>query len=239
MDKWIEWLPVILLIILAVMVKHLKMHWLIAGYNTSPAEERKEMSEKGIGEFMGNMLLVMAGVIALGNVGVQMGYLFAQPVSWGIFMLVVVYTVIGAQRFASKKLSSRATKGGLLFSGIVLLLVAGMFIVGERESTIEVQNDQVKIGGMYSTEIDLSQVSDIRLEDTIPLIRSRTNGYSTGFTRKGNFLLQDIGKAKLYLHSGHGPYIYILNKGSYVIINFDDKKKTEKLYTQLRQAWSH
>ncbi|NLV17751.1 MAG: DUF3784 domain-containing protein [Syntrophomonadaceae bacterium] len=238
MEKLFEWLPVILLIILGVMVKYLKMHWLIAGYNTSPAQARKEMSEKGIGNFMGNMLFVLAGVIALGNLGAQLGYVVAQPVSWGIFLLVVMYIIIGARRFAPEKASGRAGKGGLIITGVVFLLVAGLFIIGERDSTIEVLNNQIRIGGMYSTKIDLNQVADIRLEDTIPLIKSKTNGYSTGFTRKGYFLLQDIGRARLYLHSNHGPYIYILNEGKYVIINFDDREKTEQLFVQLHQAWS-
>ena len=48
MDLFVDWLAVLIIVALGIMIKYFKMSWLIAGYNTSSAEDRRVMSEKGI-----------------------------------------------------------------------------------------------------------------------------------------------------------------------------------------------
>ncbi len=235
MHLLIDWMAVFILIVLGVMVKYLKMHWLIAGYNTSPAEDRKVMSEKGIGEFMGNGLFVLAAVMALGIIGNYLGYPVAQLVSWIFFFLVIGYMVVRAQRFVPDNKNSKGHILALVIMAVVFVMVAAMIIGGNRESTVGIHNQELRIGGMYSTRIDLNQVKDIYLEDSIPRIKSRTNGYAFGDTRKGHFLLEDLGNGRLYLHSRQGPYIYIITNKSYIIVNFESPDKTRILYNQLIQ----
>ncbi len=243
MEILIDWMAVIIILVLGVMIKYLKMHWLIAGYNTSPAEDRRAMSEKGIGGFIGNGLFVLAAVLALGNLGKYLGYPMAQLVSWMLFIVVIGYIMIKAQRFAPEKsnhdsASSRKAAGLTIAITVVVFGVVAVGIIGgNRESTVEFAADQVKIRGIYSTQIDLGQVTDIRLEDSIPAIKSRTNGYAFGDTLKGNFLLQDLGKGKLYIHSRKGPFLYVMTNQSYVIMNYRDPNQTRELYERLWERW--
>lgn len=243
MDLMIDWMAVFIIIALGVMIKYLKMHWLIAGYNTSNAEDRKVMSEKGIGEFMGNGLFVLAAVLALGNLGKYLGYPVAQTVSWILFIVVIGFIVIKAQRFAPARKDGKSgtnkTTIALVIGINVLVfgLVAALIIGGNRESAVTIEGHQVKIGGIYSTRIDLREVTDIRMEESIPDIKSRTNGYAFGNTLKGHFLLQDLGKGRLYLHSRRGPFIYIMRDRDYIIVNFDNPDKTRKLYDELLGRW--
>lgn len=244
MDLLIDWMAVFIIIALGVMIKYLKMHWLIAGYNTSAAEDRRVMSEKGIGEFIGNGLFVLAAVLTLGNLGKYLGYPIAQAVSWILFIVAVGYIVIKAQRFTPEKSGrkpGRSTATIALTLGITVLVfgvvVAGI-VAGNRESTVEIEGQQIRIEGIYSTRVDLEEVIDIRMEDSIPKVKSRTNGYAFGDTLKGNFLLQELGKGRLYLHSDKGPFLYIMTEDSYTIINFNNPDKTRKLYDDLLEHWT-
>ena len=238
-----DWLAVIIILVLGVMIKYLKMHWLIAGYNTSKAEDRKVMSEKGIGEHMGNGLFVLAAILALGNLGKYLGYPAAQLVSWALFILATGYIVIRAQRFVPDKSSpdpvssKKAMVWTIAINVVVFAVIAAMIIGGNRESTVEIEAHQVRISGMYGTRLDLREVTDIRIEDSIPAVKSRTNGYAFGDTLKGNFLLQDLGKGKLFIHSRKGPFVYIMTNQSYVIINYKEQDKTRQLYERLVEPW--
>lgn len=243
MDLFIDWLAVIIIIALGIMIKYLKMSWLIAGYNTSSAEDRRVMSEKGIESFIGNGMFVLAAILAGGNIGKYLGYDFAQTGSWILFTVVLGYVIIRAQKYVPDKTtgeSGRKTNSIVLILAVYLLVfavVAAGIIYGNRESTVAIEGHWIRIGGIYSTRIDFKEVTDIRMEDSIPAIKSRTNGYAFGDTLKGHFLLEDLGKGRLYIHSDKGPFIYIMTSDSYTIVNFDSPDKTKKLFAELSKQW--
>ena len=64
MDLFIDWLAVFIIVAVGIMIKYFKMSWLIAGYNTSSAEDRRAMSEKGIEDFIGNSMFGLAAILA-------------------------------------------------------------------------------------------------------------------------------------------------------------------------------
>ncbi|NLW43827.1 MAG: DUF3784 domain-containing protein [Syntrophomonadaceae bacterium] len=243
MDLFIDWLAVFIIVAVGIMIKYFKMSWLIAGYNTSSAEDRRAMSEKGIEDFIGNSMFGLAAILAGGNIGKYLGYYFAQTGSWILFTVVLGYVIIRAQKYVPDKtpgVSERKNYNTVLILAAYLLVfavVAAGIIYGSRESAVEIEGHWIRIGGIYSTRIDIKEVTDIRMEDSIPAIKSRTNGYAFGDTRKGHFLLRDLGKGRLYIHSNKGPFIYILTGDSYTIINFDSPAKTRKLFAELSEQW--
>jgi len=243
MDLFVDWLAVLIIVALGIMIKYFKMSWLIAGYNTSSAEDRRVMSEKGIEKFIGNGMFALASILAGGNIGKYLGNHFAQTGSWILFTAVLGYVIIRAQKYVPDKTpgeSGRKTNTTVLILAAYLLVfavVAAGIVYGNRESTVGIEGHWIRIGGIYTTRIDIKEVTDIRMEDSIPAIRSRTNGYAFGDTRKGHFLLQDLGKGRLYVHSNKGPFIYILTNDSYTIVNFDSPDKTRKLFAELSEQW--
>jgi len=243
MDFFIDWLAVFIIVVLGIMIKYFKMSWLIAGYNTSSAEDRRAMSEKGIENFIGNGLFVLAAILAGGNIGKYLGFHVAQTGSWILFTVVLGYMIIKAQKYAPDKKPresgsrTNTTVPVLAICLLVFAVVTAGIIYGNRESTVGIEGEWIRIGGIYSTRIDFNEVTDIRMEDSIPAIKSRTNGYAFGDTRKGHFRLQDLGKGRLYIHSNKGPFIYIMTGDSYTIINFGSSDKTRKLFAELSEQW--
>lgn len=56
----------IIFIVCGILIKYLKMYFLIAGYNTMSKEKQARYDIKGIAAMMGNTLFVMAFVLILG-----------------------------------------------------------------------------------------------------------------------------------------------------------------------------
>lgn len=116
---------------------------------------------------------------------------------------------------------------------VALVLVGIIFLVTRTESTIVVREDYIKISGFYGREIQGEEINSVSLEETIPKIVRRTNGIGLGSIQKGNFRLENIEKAKLYLHSKEGPYILIDTNKEVLIINYRDSEKTKGVYEEI------
>lgn len=58
----------LLLIILALCIKYGKMHFLIAGYNTMPKEEKAKVDIEKVTTVFRNVMFVMAGLLLLADV---------------------------------------------------------------------------------------------------------------------------------------------------------------------------
>jgi hypothetical protein len=235
---WVLIVLALSFIVLGVMIRFFKWYWLIAGYNTMPKGRKRQVDTEGLGRFMGNSLFLLAGVMVAG--GVMSHY--KVPGSSLVMPLattaVVIYMLIKAQRFDSgalnpdgtMKLSTRIILGSVF----VFFAVVGVLIFSNTFASEVVLNaESVQIKGIYGIEIKFNQIDAITLEESLPTVLRRTNGFSAGSTLKGHFLLQDIGRAKLYVNVKSPPFIYINTVDSLIILNQGDRQSTEKLYRTL------
>ena len=55
-------------VLLGILIKHGKMYFLIAGYNTMPKDKKKQYDVRGIATLMRNVMFTMAAILALGYV---------------------------------------------------------------------------------------------------------------------------------------------------------------------------
>lgn len=85
-----------------ILIKYAKLYDLIAGYNMLPQEEKAKVDAQRLGNFVGNCLFAMAGVLLAGAVLIYFGYYWAETASWLVFFLIIVYTLIGANRIPPK-----------------------------------------------------------------------------------------------------------------------------------------
>ncbi|MBM7542241.1 hypothetical protein [Amphibacillus cookii] len=116
---------------------------------------------------------------------------------------------------------------------VVLGLAVALFWV-TRESKISIQGTTLEIGGMYGISIDAEEVEDVLLTDEIPNIRGKTNALSLLSLKKGTFRMDEIEKARLYLHSGNGPYIQIMTSEDVIIVNYRNAEMTESVYEDIK-----
>ncbi|WP_169087093.1 DUF5808 domain-containing protein [Paenibacillus sp. PL91] len=135
-----------------------------------------------------------------------------------------------------------ATRGGkwIQYGGIVLALVIIIpltaFVVQSDHTspafTIEESGNVSIEYPLYNYSFDLSAVKGLALENELPS-GFRTNGTATADYARGNFSLEKLGAAKLYVFKNSPPYIFVQLDDLYVIFNEKDAAKTKELYDEL------
>lgn len=127
-------------------------------------------------------------------------------------------------------------KMGLVVNGILALVAVGiivLFVVGEREPQIIVDEDAVRVRALYGTEINFADISDITLlEQSMRDFGAgmRTNGYG-GFVWRGHFAA-----GLLFVSPNSTPIIRIeRHGGSDVFISFRAGERTRDMYSELRE----
>ncbi len=118
----------------------------------------------------------------------------------------------------------------------VLVLIPLLTVIPNfSETKVKFNETGFKISGVYGMTIPYSELEQIDTISVIPQIALRTNGYSFGKTRLGNFKFTDNSHAKLFIKTGSSPYLLIRSKDRVPIyINYDNKQETIDLYNELK-----
>lgn len=129
-----------------------------------------------------------------------------------------------------------------IFTGLIILLGVAIFLIvltngTKKESEVLVTENKIEIKGQFGTTIELKDVSDIQLIDTIPAVGKQVNGAGLGEIRKGDYNVEGLGTCKLYTQSKEGPFIYIIVGNKYTIMNYKDTSKTTSVYQELKKAF--
>jgi uncharacterized protein YpmB len=131
-----------------------------------------------------------------------------------------------------------------LISVLIVLIIA---IVGacllaftqsnkiKEEAEVLVESNKIEIKAEYGISIDIKDISEIKLVDSIPTIETRVNGADSSNHKRGDFKLKNLGVCKIFIDSNNGPFIYIIANNKYTIINYNDATKTKSLYEKLKQ----
>jgi hypothetical protein len=90
--------------------------------------------------------------------------------------------------------------------------------------------------GFYGVEIPLADVTRVTLEDQLPPIERRTNGFAAGDALRGYFRLAGLGRSQLFVNRSRPPFIVIVTGDGPVIVNYADPARTRQLYDQLTAA---
>jgi len=121
-----------------------------------------------------------------------------------------------------------------LMGGILAVVLIGgglLFILGEREPMVIIQDHSIQIRAMYGLRIPLADINDITLLDqSMREIGAgrRTNGYN-GAAWRGHFTA-----GLLFVLPDSSPTIRIeRERGSDIFISFRDNARTEMLYYEL------
>lgn len=209
---------------------------LIAGYNTMSKERKEKVDIEGLSTYIRNGLFVIGLTIIIGYylfkwIGLNDIVDYFIP---AVVLVGVVVMVVNTKRFDHNKFKDMKSNLKKYFVGFVLVFVIGILIYGIIPSKVHFTDDSVEFTGAYGTEISIASIENLQLSDKRPSINARTNGLSLGGVKKGFFKVEGLGKTRLLIHSGNGPYLIITTKnGEVTIINFKDKADTESAYQRI------
>lgn len=87
---------------------------------------------------------------------------------------------------------------------------------------------------MYGITIQTDSIEAVTLREEIPTVRNKINALSMFSLKKGTFRMDEIERARLFLHSGNGPYIQITTDEEIIIINYKNPEKTRSVYEEIK-----
>jgi hypothetical protein len=124
-----------------------------------------------------------------------------------------------------------------LIIAAVFVIVAFLIYLGMQPPVIQVTAESFTVSGaMYSNTIPLGRIKSASLDDQIPRVRGKTNGFDAGNTLRGSFRVDSWGSARLYVDLNHPPFIVLRSDDRFVAVNFANPQATRDTYAQLRQA---
>jgi len=126
---------------------------------------------------------------------------------------------------------------GLGVAAMGLAVAAVAIYSGMQPPLVEVTPESFSVrNGLYGNTIPLRQITAATLDDRIPRVGLRTNGFAAGGTLRGTFRMDSWGSARLYVNLNRPPFVVIRSPDGVVVVNFDDPERTREMYAQLRQA---
>lgn len=209
---------------------------LIAGYNTMPKEEKKNVDMDGLSKAMRNGMVAMGLTIIIGYhlfawLGLQLlaNLIIMIAIFGGITILMVVI-----QKFDGNK-KRKGKWLGVIIMAIITILLAISFAYELNPTKVEIKGNIMRFTGSYGLTLQISDIKSVELIESIGSLR-RTNGLNIGHVNKGNFDVTTLGKCRLFVHSNTPPYILVRrHNADPIIINYRNKADTEQIYQTLRE----
>jgi hypothetical protein len=154
--------------------------------------------------------------------------------------------LLAALRRAAPAVSDQAAPGstskvgihiGLGIAALALAIAAFAIYSGMQPPVVVVTPETFSVrNGFYSNTVPIRQITAATLDERIPRVGLKTNGFAAGGTLRGTFRVDSWGSARLYVNLDRPPFVVIRSPDSIVVVNFRDPERTRETYAQLRQA---
>jgi len=119
---------------------------------------------------------------------------------------------------------------------LVLLVVIGIaVIVLVNGIDVDVNDERVKIKGIYGREIRIEDIEEVQIVEKIPFMGVRINGIGIGYINIGMYSYQDIGKVVVFKTTTSENNILIIGKEEKVLLGLG-QRKNEELYNKIMKA---
>ena len=140
-------------------------------------------------------------------------------------------------REAIRRQAGRSQYRRLAIVAVVLILLGVVFYAHLQAPTVIVSDTALSVrSGWYSADIPFAEITSASLEDALPRIELRTNGFAVGSTLRGNFRLAGVGTGQLFVDRSDPPFVVIRGTRGLVAVNFEDPAETRKLFDTLQAA---
>jgi hypothetical protein len=135
------------------------------------------------------------------------------------------------------------TKIGQLIIGIgVLAVIAVVYFLFLSPSVVMKPKDvlvdaqSIKVSDPFGIELKMENVKEVLMKDSLPKLGQKVNGAGIGNKYTGKFEVEGMGAGQVYTETDKGPFIYIYTKDNnpaFIIINYEDKNKTQSLFDKI------
>jgi hypothetical protein len=115
-----------------------------------------------------------------------------------------------------------------------ILLPIILVILGGKKTEVSFSDSAMTLSGIYGLTINYSDILETDTLQSLPPIKSRTNGFEAAKSLKGHFRLQDQSNVLLFIKEGVKPYIYIKTSETTVYLNFDAPVETREVFSTVK-----
>ena len=133
-------------------------------------------------------------------------------------------------------MKSKSNIGKIIIS-LPICIGLALFISANILNTT-VKNHYIKIYGLYGNNIDIADIEELSLKDTIPAVDKVVNGIMLGNGKKKGYFNLDGKNARLYLYNDESPYIYIKTPKDQYYINLITADETKTFYNEIMKEKS-
>jgi hypothetical protein len=229
-----------LMVFIGLMIKYKKTYWLISGYNTMPKEDQANVDVKGMGNAVAAALFIMGAFTAAGGIFMNFNMDIAGIISLMMILPVALVVAVTSQKYDHNKSRSQnrresifmAVGLGFFFTLIITVVFVSLY-TGSRPNTYSVNDGVLSVSGMYGKEINISDIKNVELRDSLPGHLFKANGFNLGTVLKGRYH-SDSGYMTLYVDTSKPPFIYISTEDGLTILNEENGGKTRELYESLK-----
>lgn len=139
---------------------------------------------------------------------------------------------------ASAEPQKRRSNGPVLVVAALLLvaglLLAWMFRRQMADPVVTVSGGVLSVDTpFYGDSWRLADLTAVSLEQQLPSVERRTNGFAASGLLRGWFDVCGLGSGRLFVDAAQPPFILLRTKTGFVILNFSDAARTRALYGQL------
>ena len=125
--------------------------------------------------------------------------------------------------------------GGIALVGVALALVPVIVQMKPPVVTVRADGFDVK-SAFYGQGYRADEITSIEILDRLPAVEARTNGFSGGGLLRGHFRVRGLGEGKLFVDTGHAPFILVRLRERFVILNLDAPEKTAALFDEMARS---
>lgn len=127
-------------------------------------------------------------------------------------------------------------KGGLIIGAIfMILLLLPLLYSHYSELDLVLGKEYFEIKGLYGKKINYLDIKSISLDNQLPNMKMRINGFSLGQTKLGYFITEDYKNVTLFTHSDSSCIKIVCNNGNIIYLNCKTTHDTLNTFELLRE----
>ncbi len=131
-------------------------------------------------------------------------------------------------------------KWAIIVAGLIIVAVAVVIVMmmstDSKPAVYEIKDEELIITCSFGVSVPLEDITSLELTKDGPQIATKTNGAGIGSMQKGEYLLTDGSKARLYIDDEMPPFIRFMQGDTVFYLNSDSKEATQALFDELQAA---
>ena len=119
----------------------------------------------------------------------------------------------------------------VIFSTLAVIVI--LAFRGSVENKVVLKLQEMDIQGLYGMDVLKTDILNVEIVDEMPPIKERSNGFAGNNLCKGEFVLEDDSKCKLFINKEIPIFVRITCKDDVLYINTKDSEETQNLYQSI------